>query len=86
MTKKRNMSIRPINKGTVYDIPGNMKRLSREIEKGEYGAVSDVLTVVKGTDKDGSPRYTVFGNGRGEAGEQYLMACFAATKIMGMRE
>lgn len=35
--------IRAIDDGTRYDIVGNLRRLTREIERGEHGPVKDMV-------------------------------------------
>ena len=40
-----------ITSGTVYDIPGRLKRMARSIEAGDYGTVSDVVLILRYQDR-----------------------------------
>jgi hypothetical protein len=45
--------LRPIDRGTYYDIPGRMRMLLRQIERGEWGKVTDVSVVLRYIKDDG---------------------------------
>lgn len=45
--KRTNQSIRPINRGSVYDVAGKLRSLARAIDKGELGHVTDVICSVR---------------------------------------
>jgi hypothetical protein len=36
-----------IKQGTLYDVPGSMRKLARNIDGGQYGEVSDALVVLR---------------------------------------
>jgi len=38
-------NIRAIDTGTVYDIPGNLRRLTRAIECGQEGRVTNLVVI-----------------------------------------
>ena len=38
--------IRAIDKGTCYDVPGKLRKLAREIEKGKHGEVRGAIVGV----------------------------------------
>jgi hypothetical protein len=44
---RRGSKIRAIDQGTLYDVPGKLRRLVREIEKGDLGRVTDVVNAVR---------------------------------------
>lgn len=37
--------IRTIDSGTVYDIPGNLRRLTRLVERGEEGRITNMIVI-----------------------------------------
>lgn len=43
----RTSRLRPIDRGTYYDVTGEMRKLLREIEHGEWGHVTDVSMVMR---------------------------------------
>ena len=42
-------SIRAIDQGTLYDIPGKLRKLARAIENGEIGEVRDAVLILSNT-------------------------------------
>ena len=49
MAHKR-AKLRAIDQGTRYDITGNLRRLTRAIERGDYGKLDHVIIGLKGWD------------------------------------
>lgn len=47
--KIKKSGLRAIDAGTRYDITGNLRRLARAIEQGEYGSVHHVMVGVSTT-------------------------------------
>lgn len=43
----RSSKIRPINKGTLYDISGRLRKLVHEIESGKHGEVTDLVASIR---------------------------------------
>lgn len=48
-TKKqvRKSRIRAIDQGTLYDVTGKMKHLTRQIEQGKEGRVTDTVIIIR---------------------------------------
>ena len=63
----RASKLRPIDRGTFYDITGRLRKLTRQIEGGELGKVTDVFVVTHYV-KDGEFRINTrcFGTGGSE--------------------
>lgn len=47
---KKKAKLRAIDRGTVYDVPGEMKALARSIDRGEHGEVTDCVVIVRNSD------------------------------------
>jgi hypothetical protein len=45
--KVKRSGIRAVDQGTVYDVTGKMRWLTREIESGKQGHITDVLIVTR---------------------------------------
>ena len=44
---RRGCKLKPINKGTNYDITGKLRRLIHQIESGQHGKVTDVVLAIR---------------------------------------
>jgi hypothetical protein len=44
---RRGSKLRPINKGSVYDVTGKLRKMVHEIENGKFGEVTDVIAAVR---------------------------------------
>jgi hypothetical protein len=44
---RRGSKLRPINKGSVYDVTGKLRKLVHEIESGKHGDVTDVIAAIR---------------------------------------
>ena len=51
--KKKRGGLRAIDAGSRYDVPGQLRKLARQIERGEHGRVTDVAGAVRGIFPDG---------------------------------
>ena len=61
--------IHAIDRGTHYDVIGNLRRLATEIEDGQYGHVSDVVIGIRRREPvSGRLRYTGVTYGLGSDG------------------
>ena len=80
---RRPSKLRAIDHGTRYDITGNLRRLVRSIERGEHGAVTDVLVMVRGTDGDGDLSRDAFHYGKSPIEVVYMMAEWLANRLLG---
>lgn len=78
---KKKTKLRAIDKGTVYDIPGKLINLARQIRSGEMPGCSDVMVVAKTHERDGY-HYHVFGFGRGEPAVQHHMLATGAERLI----
>jgi len=47
-------TIRAIDQGTLYDVTGKLRRLTREIERGEHGQVRNILVILDEVRPNGS--------------------------------
>lgn len=41
--------IRAIDQGTVYDVTGKMREITRRIEQGKEGTITDVVIILRGS-------------------------------------
>lgn len=78
---KKKTKLRAIDQGTVYDIPGKLINLARQVRSGELQGVSDVMVVAKTHEKDGY-HYHVFGFGCGEPAVQHHMLATGAKRLI----
>lgn len=81
---KKLKSIRAVDRGTVYDIPGKLKNLARSIESGQMEDVTECIVITKGG-KDGRD-YRTFGFGQGNAAEQHLMGSVFVSRMLNRRQ
>jgi hypothetical protein len=44
---RRGSKLRPINKGSVYDVTGKLRKMVHEIESGKLGEVTDVIAAIR---------------------------------------
>ena len=67
--------LRAIDKGTSYDIPGKLRRLTHEIENGKHG---DVRGIVLGLlcEKDGKLKMNDIFCGKASMAELHLLAAY----------
>ncbi len=47
--KAKRSSIRAIDKGTLYDVPGKLRKMARAIERGEHGDVRNGIVILAKT-------------------------------------
>ena len=80
LNKAKKATIRAVDRGTVYDVAGELVALGRSIGKGEIGAAEEVVVIVKSRQD-----YRTFGFGRGDASEQYLMGATFCHHMMSNR-
>ena len=70
----RKSGIRAINQGKRYDCVGGLRRLEREIVRGDYGDVRDVVVAIaQQPDGDTSPKIHGFHFGVGSVAEAHWM-------------
>ena len=56
--------VRPINKGTNYDVSGHLRKLARDLDSGKYGRSVHMVCAVLVSDTDGPAVVTnVYGTG-----------------------
>jgi hypothetical protein len=44
---RRGSKLRSINKGTIYDVSGKLRKIVHEIESGKHGDVTDVVLALR---------------------------------------
>lgn len=82
ITKARKAKRRAIDKGTRYDISGNLRRLVRRIENGDLQNVTDVVFVTRTMKSpDGVRRVDVYHCGSGSVEEAHWMMESASNRI-----
>lgn len=79
---KKKATLRAIDQGTLYDIPGKLIKLGRTVRSGKLGPITEALIVLKKEAGD----YEIYGIGRGDPAQQHLMATIAASRILSTRE
>lgn len=70
---KKMASIRVIDKGTCYDVPGKLRKLARQIERGEWGDATDVVFSLR-YQRKGETRIQSFAAGKSNPETLYYMA------------
>lgn len=70
---KDTRKIRPIDSGTIYDIPAKVTKLGRNIRDGKWGDVTEVLVAVRHREKDGTFRTHAICFGQGEPATLFMM-------------
>ena len=81
--------LRAIDQGTRYDITGNLRRLTRAIERGDYGKVSHVMVGVKAFDLKGPdqrPGYTTLGFGANSTQDMAYTVDMMKKRVVGSSE
>lgn len=76
-------SLRAINQGTRYDITGNLRRLARAIERGDHGAVKQVVVGVRHDELDGQRCVTTFGFGNETIPEMAYTVALMEQRLRG---
>jgi hypothetical protein len=74
LARKRS-GIRAINKGTSYDVPGKLRKLAREIEKGMHGEVRGAALAFLYA-KDGKLKASCIFTGTCSTAELHMLACY----------
>lgn len=74
--------LRVIDKGTRYDVIGNLKRLEREIERGEYGQVRDVIVLFTKKENNRSHSVEMRHFGSGSTPEIHYMLTTGTNRIV----
>jgi hypothetical protein len=44
---EKKSSIRAIDKGTIYDVTGKLRSITRTIERGEEGHITDAIVIIR---------------------------------------
>lgn len=44
---KAKRGIRAIDRGTIYDVSGQLRGLARDIDKGDEGAITDAVCIIR---------------------------------------
>jgi hypothetical protein len=57
---RRGSKLRPIDRGTYYDVPGKLRRLVHEIESGRHGEVTDVVAALRSIKNNKAGIQTIF--------------------------
>jgi len=71
--------IRAIDKGTSYDVSGKLRKLAREIEKGDHDEVRGALVGII-SQKDGKMRANYISCGRCSISELNMLADYLAKR------
>jgi hypothetical protein len=81
--KVKRSGLRAIDAGTRYDLTGNLRRMAREIERGEHGDVSNIVLVAqkKGPLDRGRGSCYVAHYGAGTTPEVHWMLATAMNRI-----
>lgn len=81
MKAKKKSPIRAIDKGTRYDITGLMRRTERQIERGEFGDVSDAVILLRQRGADGSVGVKMYHFGTGTTDQVHFMLATGQNRI-----
>lgn len=73
--------LRVINRGTRYDVAGNLRRLLREIESGEIKPHDVVILTTQTVRNNASPTVTMHHYGTGTAENIHWMLATAQHRI-----
>lgn len=76
-TKVLKSRLRAIDSGTIYDVAGKLRNLTRGLDRGEFGQVTDALVVFR--NRDG--QLDSFHFGTGSVSEVYRMANTAKDRL-----
>ena len=80
--KIKRSGLRVINNGMRYDISGNLRRMAREIERGERGDVRDTVVVLRVENQDPkSASIDVMHWGTGTVADAHWMVCTAKNRL-----
>ena len=78
--KKRN-NLRVIDRGTRYDVSGNLRRLVRQMESGEVKPRDVVILTTQTTRNNASPTVTLHHFGCGSTEDIHWMLATAKNRI-----
>jgi len=73
-------SIRAIDQGTLYDVTGKLRQLTREIERGERGKVRNVVIILEQIKPD-STRIAVCHYGESSRATAHWMTATALNRM-----
>lgn len=71
---RRESKLRVINRGTLYDIPGKLRKLVHEIENGKHGEVTDIVLALRTVREKRTAIETMF-TGTSQPEVLHYMAC-----------
>lgn len=70
---KKKTGLRAVDQGTYRDVNGSLRRLAREIERGEYGDVRDISVAFSKVAANGSVEVVGFHFGTGSRADVHWM-------------
>lgn len=73
MTPPKKAKLRAIDRGTRYDVTGSLKRIARQIERGEHGDVRDVVVIYRSMLGHGAQRVNTYHFGTGDFAQALLL-------------
>lgn len=81
--KPKRGGIRAIDQGTNYDVPGKLRRLVHQIEKGEHGIATDVVCAVRYVGLNGKIGIRTMYTGKNTTADLNLMVDYLKRDIVG---
>lgn len=74
--------LRAIDAGTLYDVAGNLRRLAREIDRGEMGRVTDIICATRSSDRgENGTQIRTFHWGKSNIETAHYMARVAVDRL-----
>ena len=80
-SKVKKSGIRAVNQGTRYDFSGNLRRITRSIERGEEGDVRDVVVLISCKNNNGSDSVATYHWGNGSEEKAHWMLSTAKNRV-----
>ena len=77
---KRKSKLRAIDQGTYRDLTGSLRRLTRQIDRGEFGKVRDV-SVILSTENGGGVEVKGWHFGAGSRADVHWMIATAKNRL-----
>jgi hypothetical protein len=75
--------LRTIDQGTVYDVPGKLTKLAREIRDGKHGRIEECVVAIRRRNEDGSRKTEGYWYGNGTFGDAIFMLELVKKDFLG---